>query len=97
MDTLIPLIAGLPLAGFVVTALIGRRLGKQAHWIPVLAVAASWAIAMVVVVTALTGGFADGVACEPGSQVLNPHNPGTAATASAQPDAVRLMTHSSRP
>ncbi|HEX4898740.1 MAG TPA: NADH-quinone oxidoreductase subunit L [Candidatus Limnocylindrales bacterium] len=60
MDTLIPLIAGLPLAGFVVTALIGRRLGKQAHWIPVLAVAASWAIAMVVVVTALTGGFAEG-------------------------------------
>jgi NADH-quinone oxidoreductase subunit L len=60
MDILIPLIPGLPLAGFVVTALSGRRLGKRAFWIPVLAVAASWAIAMVVVVTALTGGFADG-------------------------------------
>jgi NADH-quinone oxidoreductase subunit L len=60
MDILIPLIPGLPLAGFVVTALIGRRLGKRAFWIPVLAVAASWAIAMVVVVTALTGGFAEG-------------------------------------
>ena len=62
MDTLIPLIAALPLAGFVITAAIGRRLGRRAHWIPVLLVGASWAIAMVVVVTALTGGapFADG-------------------------------------
>jgi len=60
MDTLIPLIAALPLAGFVITAAVGRRLGRRAFWIPVLAVAASWAIAMVVVVTALTGGFADG-------------------------------------
>jgi len=62
MDILIPLIAALPLAGFLVTAAIGRRLGKNAHWIPVLLVAASWAIAMVVVVTALTGGapFAEG-------------------------------------
>ena len=31
-----------------ITALIGRRLHKQAHWIPVLAVFASWLIAMVV-------------------------------------------------
>ncbi|MEW5990092.1 MAG: NADH-quinone oxidoreductase subunit L [Chloroflexota bacterium] len=60
MDTLIPLIAGLPLAGFVVTATIGRRLGRRAWWIPVLTVALSWAIAMVVVATALTGGFAGG-------------------------------------
>ncbi|MBA3877552.1 MAG: NADH-quinone oxidoreductase subunit L [Anaerolinea sp.] len=55
MDTLIPLIAALPLAGFLVTAAIGRRLGRQAHWIPVLAVAASWLVAMVVVATALSG------------------------------------------
>ncbi len=54
-DTLIPLIAILPLAGFGITALIGRRLHKQAHWIPVLAVFASWAIAMLVCVTALSG------------------------------------------
>jgi NADH-quinone oxidoreductase subunit L len=60
MDTLIPPIAALPMAGFVITAAIGRRLGRRAFWIPVLAVAASWAIAMVVVVTALTGGFAEG-------------------------------------
>ncbi len=53
-DLLIALIPALPLAGFVVTAAIGRRLGKQAHWIPVLAVVASWAIAMVVVFGALT-------------------------------------------
>jgi NADH-quinone oxidoreductase subunit L len=53
-DLLIPLIAALPLAGFVVTAAIGRRLGKQAHWIPVGAVVISWLIAMVVVASALT-------------------------------------------
>src|SRR6478752_3551632 len=47
-DVLIPAIAVLPLAGFGFTALVGRRLGKQAHWIPV--------IAMVVCFTALTGG-----------------------------------------
>ena len=45
-ETLVPLIAGLPLGGFVVTALIGRRLGKQAHWIPVLAVFVAWLISM---------------------------------------------------
>jgi len=54
-DLLIVLIPALPLAGFLLTAAIGRRLGKQAHWIPVLAVVASWAIAMVVVAAALTG------------------------------------------
>ena len=53
-DLLIPLIAILPLAGFAITALIGRRLGKQAHWIPILAVFAAWAIAMVVCASALT-------------------------------------------
>jgi NADH-quinone oxidoreductase subunit L len=53
-DVLIPLIPGLPLAGFLVTAAIGRRLDKRAHWIPVLAVVASWAIAMLVVYSALT-------------------------------------------
>jgi len=51
----IPLIAILPLAGFGITALIGRRLGKQAHWIPVLAVLVSWVIAMTVAYGALTG------------------------------------------
>jgi NADH-quinone oxidoreductase subunit L len=55
-DQVIPLIAILPLAGFGITALIGRRLGKQAHWIPVIAVFVSWVIAMAVSYTALTGG-----------------------------------------
>ena len=53
--SLLPLIVLLPLAGFAVTALIGRRLGKQAHWIPVLAVAAAWVIAMAAAYGALTG------------------------------------------
>ncbi len=53
--SLLPLIVLLPLAGFAITALVGRRLGKQAHWIPVLAVAAAWVIAMAAAYGALTG------------------------------------------
>jgi NADH-quinone oxidoreductase subunit L len=48
-QVLIPLIVALPLAGFLITAAIGRHLGKQAHWIPVLAVVLSWLAAMTVV------------------------------------------------
>jgi NADH-quinone oxidoreductase subunit L len=61
-DVLIPLIPALPLAGFVLTTLFGRRLDKEAHWLPVGMVVASWVIAMVVAFTALTGGapFAEG-------------------------------------
>ena len=54
-EALLPLIVLLPLAGFAITALIGRRLGKQAHWIPVLAIVAVWVIAMAVAYGALTG------------------------------------------
>jgi NADH-quinone oxidoreductase subunit L len=54
-DTLIPLIAALPLAGFAITALVGRRLGKQAHWVPVGAVFVAWLVAMAVAFSALTG------------------------------------------
>ncbi len=54
-ESLLPLLVSLPLAGFAITALIGRRLGKQAHWIPVLAILAVWAIAMAVAYGALTG------------------------------------------
>ncbi|MBI3748651.1 MAG: NADH-quinone oxidoreductase subunit L [Chloroflexi bacterium] len=54
-DQLVPLIAALPLGGFVVTALIGRLLGKQAHWIPVAAVFVAWLISMGVAYSALTG------------------------------------------
>jgi NADH-quinone oxidoreductase subunit L len=54
-EALLPLLVILPLAGFAITALIGRRLGKQAHWIPVLAILAVWAIAMAVAYGALSG------------------------------------------
>ncbi|MEO8438271.1 MAG: NADH-quinone oxidoreductase subunit L, partial [Chloroflexota bacterium] len=43
------------MAGFLVTALIGRRLGKQAHWIPVLAIFVVWVIAMGLVYDVLSG------------------------------------------
>jgi NADH-quinone oxidoreductase subunit L len=61
-ELFVVLIIGLPLAGFLITATIGRRLGLNAFWIPVGAVVASWVIAMVVVVEALSGvaGF-DGI------------------------------------
>jgi NADH-quinone oxidoreductase subunit L len=54
-DLLIPLIIALPLAGFLITAVVGRRLGKQAHVIPVGAVGIAWAIGMVVAFSSLTG------------------------------------------
>ena len=54
-NALIVLIAALPLAGFLITAAIGRRLGRQAWQIPVGAVVLSWAAAMVVVASALSG------------------------------------------
>ena len=53
-DLLIPLIVALPLAGFVITAIVGRRLDKQAHWIPVGLIVVVWAISMVVAFATLT-------------------------------------------
>jgi len=53
-NALIPLILGLPIFGFLFTAAVGRRLGKQAHWVPVLAVFAAWVIAMLAAYGALT-------------------------------------------
>ncbi len=55
VESLLPLIVILPLAGFAITALIGRRLGKQAHWIPVLVIVGAWAISMAAAYGALTG------------------------------------------
>jgi NADH-quinone oxidoreductase subunit L len=55
-DVLIPLIALLPLAGFVFTAAFGRRLGKRAHLVPVGVVVLAWAIGMLVAFTAITHG-----------------------------------------
>jgi NADH-quinone oxidoreductase subunit L len=53
--SLLPLLLILPLAGFAITALMGRRLGKQAHWIPVGVIVAAWVIAMLAVVDVLGG------------------------------------------
>jgi NADH-quinone oxidoreductase subunit L len=55
MDLLIALIPILPLLGFAITAVIGRRLGREAHWIPVGLVVLSWLISMLVAFSALTG------------------------------------------
>jgi NADH-quinone oxidoreductase subunit L len=54
---LVPLLLALPLAGFVFTAVFGRRIGRFAFLVPLLVVVATWALAMVVVYEALTGGF----------------------------------------
>jgi NADH-quinone oxidoreductase subunit L len=54
MLELVPLIPALPILGFAITALFGRRLGKRAAWIPVGAVVVSWLIAMTIVPAALT-------------------------------------------
>jgi NADH-quinone oxidoreductase subunit L len=54
-DQILPLLLILPMAGFLLTALVGRRLHKQAHWIPVLAVLAVWVIASYTAYMVLTG------------------------------------------
>ena len=48
---LVFLIIALPLTGFLVTAMVGRRLGLNAFWIPVGAVVGSWLVAMYVIAT----------------------------------------------
>ncbi|MFL5716895.1 MAG: hypothetical protein ACJ77V_04875, partial [Chloroflexota bacterium] len=55
LESLIPALVILPMAGFLVTALIGRRLYKQAHWIPVIAIFLVWVIAMALCIQVLTG------------------------------------------
>ncbi len=60
IESLIPLIAALPIAGFVFTAVIGRRLGRRAWVVPVAMVAITWAIAMIVVFQTLTGAAGEG-------------------------------------
>jgi NADH-quinone oxidoreductase subunit L len=51
---LIPLIPLLPLIGFVTTGLLGRQMGRQSHQIAVWIVVATWLIAMLVTLGALT-------------------------------------------
>src|SRR6185503_8755347 len=43
------------IGGFAITALIGRRLGKGAHWIPVLVIFGAWVIAMGLAFQVLSG------------------------------------------
>ncbi|MBA2381560.1 MAG: NADH-quinone oxidoreductase subunit L [Chloroflexi bacterium] len=52
---LVPVIVLLPLAGFLFTAVAGRRLGKRAHLVPVGAVGLAWVIGMAAAVGSLTG------------------------------------------
>jgi NADH-quinone oxidoreductase subunit L len=52
---LLPPLLVLPLAGFAFTALVGRRLGKGAHWVAVGVIFLAWLIAMIAVVNVLTG------------------------------------------
>ncbi|HLO35414.1 MAG TPA: NADH-quinone oxidoreductase subunit L [Candidatus Deferrimicrobium sp.] len=54
-DLLIPLIIALPLFGFLFTAAVGRRLGTQAHLVPVAMVGVAWLIGMAVAFGSLTG------------------------------------------
>jgi NADH-quinone oxidoreductase subunit L len=55
LESLAPLLLILPLAGFAFTAAVGRRLGKQAHWVPVLAILAVWILAMGLAFQVLSG------------------------------------------
>jgi NADH-quinone oxidoreductase subunit L len=55
IEALLPLLLVLPLAGFAITALVGRRFGKGAHWIPVGAIFLAWVVAMLAVVGVLGG------------------------------------------
>jgi NADH-quinone oxidoreductase subunit L len=55
LESLAPLLLILPLLGFSLTALVGRRLDKRAHLIPVGAILAVWLIAMGLVFNVLTG------------------------------------------
>ena len=55
VEALLPLLLVLPMAGFLFTALVGRRLGKGAHWVPVGVIFIAWVIAMVAVFNVLTG------------------------------------------
>jgi NADH-quinone oxidoreductase subunit L len=61
LELLTVLIIALPLAGFLVTAIAGRRLGPNAFWVPVGAVVLSWLAAMAVVAAVLSGNFEHGL------------------------------------
>jgi NADH-quinone oxidoreductase subunit L len=68
-DVLVPLIIALPLAGFLFTAAVGRRLGERAFLVPVWAVGLAWAIGMIVAFSSLTGAAPFGAREEAGHVV----------------------------
>jgi NADH-quinone oxidoreductase subunit L len=55
----VPLIPAIPLAGFVLTAFFGRRIGRPAFLLPLLGVTVTWLLSMAVAYQALTGGFGE--------------------------------------
>ena len=97
-EALIPALVVLPMLGFLVTAVVGRRLGKQAHWVPVIAIFAVWVAAMMLVVNVLSGA----APLLPGSEDSHGNGSGHAHPAlrrkwsACTPDSNRRVDRSSR-
>jgi NADH-quinone oxidoreductase subunit L len=58
-EALVVAIIALPLAGFLIQAAVGRRMGANAFWIPVGAVVLSWLAALAVIIPVLTGSIGE--------------------------------------
>ncbi|HYA51339.1 MAG TPA: NADH-quinone oxidoreductase subunit L [Streptosporangiaceae bacterium] len=58
-EAMVLLVLVVPLLGFAVTALVGRRLGRLAWAFAVPGIVFTWAVAMVVVFQALSGAYGD--------------------------------------
>jgi NADH-quinone oxidoreductase subunit L len=56
---LVSLLLALPLAGFAMTALVGRRLGSRAWLIAVPAIVLTWLVALYIIWRALTGTYGE--------------------------------------
>jgi NADH-quinone oxidoreductase subunit L len=67
LETLIPWLVYLPMLGFGITALVGRRLGRASGYIPVAAIFLVWVIAMALCYEVLT----ESAPLLPGSQTTH--------------------------
>ena len=67
LDSLIPWLVYLPMLGFGITALIGRRLGRQSGYIAVIAIFLVWVVAMALCYEVLT----ESAPLLPGSQTVH--------------------------